>query len=92
MYLTNFIHKKNHTRMETQLFCKIVSSIVNRIDKYNKVELDDIIILTKSAIKIEYQFIETGLVKNINDAIVWAMLNVEQKIKDKIKWTSKIIQ
>lgn len=78
--------------METQLFCNIVNSIVNRINKYEKVELDDIIILTKSAIKMEYQFVETGLVKNQNDAIVWAMLNLDQKIKDKIKWTSKIIK
>ena len=91
MYLTNFIHKKSCERMKTQLFCDIVTSIVNRIHKHNHVEFDDILVLTKSAIGMEYRFIETGLITNINDAIAWAMMNVDPKTKQKIKWKSNII-
>lgn len=87
MYLKNFVHKKTYNRMEESLFLKLVKSIVDRIDtKSNKVELPDVIILVKSAVGLEYDFVETGLINKIEHAIMWSMMGLDDKTKNKIQW------
>lgn len=73
--------------MKLSLFRQIIETILHRIhNKTQKIELQDILLLSKSAIGMEYNFVENKSYKNINQAIFCQILKLDENIKNMISW------